>query len=128
MYTAMSSQLRQWNVAFAPLYAETLTSNGRRAFIAATTLRVRALSTELASQRVCARDPSLPDFLDIKSREIVDLSKVVAADPSFLKSCLGLWDCTWSFYCYSCLYRYEHTKRGTSDFKGHCAEARGSVG
>jgi hypothetical protein len=91
IYTTMYSQLRQWNVAFAPLYAETLTSKGKKDFIAAATLRARALSTELASQRVCAKDPSTLYFLNVESREIVDLSKLVATDPSFLKS--FVWDC-----------------------------------
>lgn len=86
IYTTMSSQLRHWRVAFASLYAETLTPKGKKDAIAAATLRVRALSTELASQRVCCREPSSLCFLNIESREIVDLSKFVATDPSFLKS------------------------------------------
>ena len=86
IYTIMSSQLRHWRVAFAPLYAETFTPKGKKDAIAAATLRVRALSTELASQRVCARDQSSFCFSNIESREIVDLSIFIATDPSFLKS------------------------------------------
>lgn len=91
MYSTMSSQLRHWRVAFSLLYAETLTPKGKKDVFAAATLRVRALSTELASQRVCARDPSSLYSLNIESREIVDLSKFVATDPSFRKS--FVWDC-----------------------------------
>ena len=89
MYTTMSSQLRQWDVAFAPLYAETLTPSSKD-FVGATTLRARALSTELASQRVCALELD-SSYFNQKSREIVDLSRIVADDPSFLKS--FVWDC-----------------------------------
>jgi hypothetical protein len=91
MYTTLSSQLRRWNVAFAPLYAEALTENGKKNFVAAAMLRVRALSTELASKRVCAEELSSSDLFNPESREIVDLSKLVAADPSFRKS--FVWDC-----------------------------------
>jgi Fungal Zn(2)-Cys(6) binuclear cluster domain len=91
LYTTLSSQLCQWNVAFAPLYCETLTTKGKKDFISAATLRVRALSTELALQRVCARDPLSLHVLNIVSREIVDLSRLVARDRGFLKS--FVWDC-----------------------------------
>ncbi|TVY19287.1 Transcriptional regulatory protein moc3 [Lachnellula arida] len=91
MYQIMSFHLRRWNVAFTPLYEETFTQNSKESFAAAATLRVRARSTELASKRVCARDLSPPDLFISESREIVNLSKLVAADPSFRKS--FVWDC-----------------------------------
>lgn len=91
MYTTMSSQLHRWSIAFKPLYeAESLTPNSEN-FVAAATLRVRALSTELASQRVCATGLSSSYLLNTRSRELVNLSKIVAADPSFQKS--FVWDC-----------------------------------
>ena len=90
LYTTMSSQLHQWMVAFMPLYTEIITLHTSDS-IAATTLRVRALSTELASQRVCATEPSSSHLLNTMSHELVDLSKRVAADPSFVKS--FVWDC-----------------------------------
>ena len=73
-----------------PLYTEIITLHTSDS-IAATTLRVRALSTELASQRVCATEPSSSHLLNTMSHELVDLSKRVAADPSFVKS--FVWDC-----------------------------------
>jgi hypothetical protein len=91
MYRTMSSHMRRWNAAFTPLYAENLARNGKKNFAAAATLRVRALSTELASARVCAKDLSSSYLFNPESREIVDLSKLVAADPSFRKSLV--WDC-----------------------------------
>lgn len=91
IYSTMYSQLRHWRMAFALLYAETLTPKGKNDVFSAATLLVRALSTELASQRVCARDPSSLYLLNVESREIVDLSKFVATDPSFQKS--FVWDC-----------------------------------
>lgn len=91
IYSTMCSQLRHWRVAFAPLYAEALTPKGKKDAFAAATLRVRALSTELASERVCARDPGSLQSLNIESQEIVDLSKFVTTDPSFRKS--FVWDC-----------------------------------
>ena len=86
MYTTMSSQLRQWRAAFAPLYAESYTSAGSRNSIAAIMLRVQALSTDLAAKRICARGMSSSDPFISESREIIDLSKLVAADPSFRKT------------------------------------------
>ena len=86
VYTTMCSGLQQWNAAFAPLYAASFTPNGKNDSIAAATLRVRALSTEIVSRRVCARGPISPSFLNLECRELVDLSKLVASDPSFLKS------------------------------------------
>lgn len=91
LYTTLSSQLHQWDVAFAPLYCETLTPEGKKDFVSAATLRVRALSTELALRRVCAKDPRDLHALNIESREMVDLSRQVASDPGFLKS--FVWDC-----------------------------------
>lgn len=91
LYTTMSSQLRRWHVAFATLYAQCSRLNDGRNFIAVATLRVRALSTDLASQRVCVTDMSSPYIFNPVSREIVDLSKLVADDPSFIKS--FVWDC-----------------------------------
>lgn len=90
-YQIMSFHLRRWNVAFTPLYEEALTQKLKPTFAAAATLRVRAISTELASKRVCARALSPPDLFIAESREIVNLSKLVAADPSFRKS--FVWDC-----------------------------------
>lgn len=91
MYTMMSAQLHQWGVAFAPIYAETLKLNGNKNFVAAATLRIRALSTDLAARRVLERGMSSPDLLIPESREIVGLSKWVVADPGFIKS--FVWDC-----------------------------------
>jgi hypothetical protein len=90
MYTTMSSQLHRWNIAFKPLHAEILTPNSEN-FVAAATLRVRALSTEIALQRVCATELGSSYLLNTKSHELVNLSKLVAADPRFLKS--FVWDC-----------------------------------
>lgn len=85
MYTNMSSHFRQWELAFAPLYTESRTP-GSKISIAAATLRVRSLSTELVSQRLCAKAPASHQLLNTISREMVDLSKFVVADPSFRKS------------------------------------------
>jgi hypothetical protein len=87
----MSSGLHQWNMAFAPLYAESFTPKSNNNSIATAALRVRALSTEIASQRVCAKDPNSLSLLNLESREIVGLSKRVATDPSFRFS--FVWDC-----------------------------------
>jgi hypothetical protein len=81
----MSSQLQQWNVAFAPLYAESCTRTGNKNFAPAATLRVQAVSTDLAAQRVCTRDMNPFDLFAPESRKIVDLSRRVAADPNFRK-------------------------------------------
>ncbi|RDW66604.1 hypothetical protein BP5796_09353 [Coleophoma crateriformis] len=91
MYTTMSSQLHRWNIAFARLSAQTLTPHDKKGIVAIATLRVRALSTELAAQRVCATGLTSSCDFNPKSREIVDLSKLVIADPSFVKS--FVWDC-----------------------------------
>jgi hypothetical protein len=90
-YTTLSSQLHQWNVAFAPLYSKTLTSEGKKDFASAATLRVRALSTELAVRRACAGEQRDLHALDIECRETIHLSRLVARDPGFLKS--FVWDC-----------------------------------
>jgi hypothetical protein len=90
-YMILSSQLHQWNVAFRPLYSKTLTPEGKKDFVSAATLRVRALSTELAVRRVCAGEQRDLHALDIESRETIDLSRLVASDPGFLKS--FVWDC-----------------------------------
>ncbi|KFY89264.1 hypothetical protein V498_06475 [Pseudogymnoascus sp. VKM F-4517 (FW-2822)] len=91
IYSTMHSQLRYWRVAFALLYAETLTPKGKKDVFSAATLLVRSLSTEIASQRVCARDMSSLHSLNVECRELVDLSKFVATGPSFQKS--FVWDC-----------------------------------
>ena len=91
MYKIMCFHLRRWDVAFTPLYEKALTQNSKETFAAAAILRVRARSTELASKRVCAQDLSPPDLFIAESREIVNLSKLVASDPSFRKS--FVWDC-----------------------------------
>ena len=91
MYRLMSSHMRQWNAAFEPLYADTLVGNVKEQIIAAATLRVRAISTELSSKRVCAAELSPPEIFNSESREIVDLSKLVASGPGFQKSLV--WDC-----------------------------------
>jgi hypothetical protein len=86
MYGTVSSQLRQWGAAFAPLYAEACTPTGSKSFVAATMLRVLALATDLAAKGICARGMSSSDLFIPESREIVDLSRLVAADPSFRKT------------------------------------------
>jgi hypothetical protein len=90
MYTTMSSQLHQWHMSFDKLYIRSDSPNGKNS-VAAATLRVRALSTEIASERVCAMNPESSDSLRSKCRELVDLSMFVTNDPKFLKS--FVWDC-----------------------------------
>lgn len=90
MYTTMSSQLHQWHLSFDKLYIRSANPNGKHS-VAAATLRVRALSTEISSERVCAMNPESSDSLSSKCRELVDLSMFVANDPNFLKS--FVWDC-----------------------------------
>lgn len=90
MYTTMSSQLHQWHMSFDRLCVRSDNLNGKHS-VAAATLRVRAISTEIASERVCAMIPESSEFLSSKSRELVDLSIFVANDPNFLKS--FVWDC-----------------------------------
>lgn len=91
VYTTLLSQTHRWNEAFAPFFAETCNEDSKRNFFAAATLRVRALSTELGAKRLCAKDLSFSDLFNPESREIIDLSKLIAADPSFRKS--FVWDC-----------------------------------
>lgn len=88
IYMALSSQVREWDTAFARLCDRT---KGKKDFVAAATLRVRAISTDLAALRICAQDQSALENLDSIGREVINLSNLVASSPGFLKS--FVWDC-----------------------------------
>lgn len=90
-YEAMVSELCQWNVAFAPLYAGTLIQSGNKCSVAAIMLRIRAMSSMLIVRHVCDGELSSSDLLVSEAREIVNLSKCVVVDPSFVRS--FVWDC-----------------------------------
>jgi len=91
MYRSTLTQLRRWNIAFKEYYPGTREQSENKNFAAAATLRVRALSTELATKRVCARELSSCYFYNPECQEIVDLSRLLASEPSFRKPLV--WDC-----------------------------------
>lgn len=86
-----TEQFRKWRSAFAPLYAEACKSASGKNFIAAATLRVSGLSTEITAQRMAMRGKAATDLYEYESREIIDLSRLVIADPSFRKK--FMFDC-----------------------------------
>jgi len=90
MYTTLSSQLHQWHSAFDRLLSGSDNPNGIHS-VAAATLRVRAISSEVVIERVCPMNSESIDLLSSRSRELVDLSRFVANDPAFMKS--FVWDC-----------------------------------
>lgn len=81
-----SEQFNQWRSAFAPLYAEACKSGSGKDFVAAATLRVSGLSTEITAQRMAVRGKAAKNLYEYESREIINLSRLVIADPSFRKS------------------------------------------
>ncbi|KAF4629527.1 hypothetical protein G7Y89_g8610 [Cudoniella acicularis] len=87
----MGSSHREWRAAFAPLYSECCSSIGSKDFVAAATLRVSGLSTEIAARRLGMKEKDSPDLFATESREILDLSRIVIADPSFRK--IFVFDC-----------------------------------
>jgi hypothetical protein len=82
MYTALSAQLRQWRVAFAPLSARCV--SGSLIFVA--TLRIQALSFHFAARRILQKELKSSDSFIADSRELIDLSKLVIADSGFRRA------------------------------------------
>ncbi|KAH6665561.1 hypothetical protein B0J14DRAFT_233901 [Halenospora varia] len=88
----MGSQHRAWRMAFAPLYAKCCSSTNNKEFVAAATLRVSVLSTDLASRRLCNRtDDTDEKIADGDAREIVGLGKMIVGHPSFKR--IWVFDC-----------------------------------
>ena len=85
MCATHSEQFGKWRSAFAPLYAEACKSGGGKTFVAALTLRVSGLSTEITAQRLAIQGKSAPDLFQYESCEIINLSRLVIADPTFRK-------------------------------------------
>ena len=87
VYEEMTAQLRQWRTAFAPLFTKACTP-GSKDFVAAATLRIQDLSSDIALQRICANANTMnPSEIFVpESREILTLSKQVLTDPSFRKT------------------------------------------
>jgi hypothetical protein len=81
-----SVQFQKWRLAFAPLYAEACKSATQKDFVAAATLRVSGLSTEITAQWLTIRGTAATDLYEYESREIIHLSRLVMADPSFRRS------------------------------------------
>jgi hypothetical protein len=81
-----TKQFNEWRAAFAPLYAETCKSGSGKDFVAAATLRVSGLSTEITAQRMVIRGKDASDLYEHESREIINLSQLVIADPTFRKA------------------------------------------
>lgn len=82
-YKTFQGQINQWYGAFARIFARACTPAGSRDFIAAATLRVLALRSDLSAQRITAPIPAPPDLFVSESREIVLLCKSLLSDPSF---------------------------------------------
>ena len=80
------SELEQWNESFSPLWAHSLSPVGDTTFIAATTLRIQALNTELITRRSFPTCPP-PTFTDSYPavREILELSRRLVSHPKFQK-------------------------------------------
>ena len=78
-----SQQFIQWRSAFAPLYAEACSSGKGRDFVAAATLRVSGLSTEITAQRMAIRGSDASGLYEYEAREIIYLSRLVIGDPTF---------------------------------------------
>lgn len=81
-----SEQFKEWRSAFAPLYAEACKTRQGKEFGAAATLRISGLSTEIAAQRIAVRGGNTSGLFEDESREIIDLSRLIIADPSFRRS------------------------------------------
>lgn len=77
------SQLRQWKVAFEPLFVDTYISGGNSHRIAALILRAQALSYGVVANKIESRGaPSAGLFVD-DSREVLEVSRYVVHDPAF---------------------------------------------
>jgi hypothetical protein len=80
-----SQQFDQWRAAFAPLYAEACKSRKGKDFVAAATLRVSGLATEITAQRMVIRGRDASGLYEYEACEIINLSRLVIGDPSFRK-------------------------------------------
>ncbi|KAH8654956.1 hypothetical protein BGZ60DRAFT_532587 [Tricladium varicosporioides] len=88
----MGSQHRAWRMAFAPLYAKCCSSTNNKEFVAAATLRVSVLSTDLASRRLCNGSNDTGErTADGDAREIIGLGKMIVGHPSFKR--IWVFDC-----------------------------------
>jgi hypothetical protein len=80
------SELEQWHEAFIPLWSHALSPAGDMTFIAATTLRIQALSTQLISRRSFPLPPPPTCMISFPAvHEILRLSRRLVSHPKFQK-------------------------------------------
>lgn len=78
--------LKQWTRAFQPLLSDARRRGGKD-LIAASTLRALLIATEVATKRIYLGDKEAnnPNSFVLEATEIVDLSRIVAADQGHKK-------------------------------------------
>ncbi|KAH7318983.1 hypothetical protein BKA65DRAFT_513589 [Rhexocercosporidium sp. MPI-PUGE-AT-0058] len=78
-------QFRQWNVAFAPLFASARKKPMSQHFIAAASLRCFELGAEMSVRKISAPATMVENFVK-EATEIVVLSRRIVTDSSFRKT------------------------------------------
>lgn len=83
-------QFRQWQVAFAPLFAATLLEPASMNFITAATIRILALTIEMSVQKLITNS-NADDFCEKETLEVLHLAERITTDPRFKRT--FVYDC-----------------------------------